>query len=273
VSVATKPVGSFLFVGPTGVGKTELAKALSETLFDNENKIIRMDMSEFMEKHSVARLIGAPPGYIGYEEGGYLTEAIRRQPYSVVLMDEIEKAHPDVFNILLQILDDGRLTDGQGRTVDFTNSIVIMTSNLGTSLQDSSTGYDAMKARVMDVVRSNFKPEFLNRLDDIIVFQSLTDDEILSITELQIKLLELRLAGRGLYLEVAPDVVRVLAREGFDPVYGARPLKRLIQKRIENGLATALLDGSIGDGDVVQVTMGEDGIEIRSTGKGATKAE
>jgi ATP-dependent Clp protease ATP-binding subunit ClpB len=263
LGVTTKPVGSFLFVGPTGVGKTELAKALAETLFDDEQKIVRMDMSEFMEKHSVARLIGAPPGYVGYEEGGYLTEAIRRHPYSVVLMDEIEKAHPDVFNVLLQILDDGRLTDGQGRTVDFTNSIVIMTSNLGTAQQDTTREYDAMKARVMDVIRSSFKPEFLNRLDDIIVFHSLTDDEILRIAELQIGFLAARLAGRGLRLEVAPEVTQLLARDGFDPVYGARPLKRLIQKRIENGLATALLNGSIKDGDTVLVKVVGDRFDLR----------
>ncbi|UCH84648.1 MAG: ATP-dependent chaperone ClpB [Candidatus Latescibacterota bacterium] len=265
LSVATRPVGSFLFVGPTGVGKTELAKALAETLFDDEHKIVRMDMSEFMEKHSVARLIGAPPGYVGYEEGGYLTEAIRRHPYSVVLMDEIAKAHPDVFNILLQILDDGRLTDGQGRTVDFTNSIVIMTSNLGTGQQDVSHNYDAMKSDVLDVVRSSFKPEFLNRLDDIIVFHALSDEEILRITELQIELLAARLADRGLLLDVAREAVQAIARQGFDPVYGARPLKRLIQKRIENGIATALLEGSIGEGDTVKVNMNGDGFDIGPT--------
>ncbi len=197
LSGGAKPVGSFLFVGPTGVGKTELAKALAETLFDDEQKIVRVDMSEYMEKHSVSRLIGAPPGYVGYEEGGYLTEAVRREPYSVVLMDEIEKAHPDVFNILLQILDDGRLTDGKGRTVDFTNTIVIMTSNLGTSLRDASVDYEGMKSRVMEAVRSQFKPEFLNRLDDIIVFHPLSDDEIRKITELQIGDLRKRLEARG----------------------------------------------------------------------------
>ncbi|UCG52260.1 MAG: ATP-dependent chaperone ClpB [Candidatus Latescibacterota bacterium] len=264
LSPGARPVGSFLFVGPTGVGKTELAKALAATLFDDETKIVRMDMSEFMEKHSIARLIGAPPGYVGYEEGGYLTEALRRQPYSVVLMDEIEKAHPDVFNILLQILDDGRLTDGQGRTVDFTNCIVIMTSNLGTSQQDSSGDYEAMKSRVLDMIRSYFKPEFLNRLDDILVFRTLSDEEIRRITELQIDNLKLRLALNGLDLEVEPDVVHALAEEGFDPVYGARPLKRLIQKRIENRIATALLDGSVREGDTVLVSATNGEFEIRA---------
>jgi ATP-dependent Clp protease ATP-binding subunit ClpB len=262
LSVGTRPVGSFLFVGPTGVGKTELAKALAETLFDDEQKIVRVDMSEYMEKHSVSRLIGAPPGYVGYEEGGYLTEAARREPYSVILMDEIEKAHPDVFNILLQILDDGRLTDGKGRTVDFTNTIVIMTSNLGTSLGDSSLDYEGMKHRVMDSVRSHFKPEFLNRLDDIIVFHPLTDEEIRKITELQIKNLRRRLALKGLLIEVSPDVVTKLAREGYDPVYGARPLKRLIQRRLENKIATAVLKGEFAEGDTIVVRAGDAGFEI-----------
>jgi ATP-dependent Clp protease ATP-binding subunit ClpB len=266
LSVSTKPVGSFLFVGPTGVGKTELAKALAETLFDDEHKIVRVDMSEFMEKHSVARLIGAPPGYVGYEEGGYLTEAVRREPYSVILMDEVEKAHPDVFNILLQILDDGRLTDGKGRTVDFTNSIVIMTSNLGTSLRDSSLDYDGMRSRVMDVVRSHFAPEFLNRLDDIIVFHPLSDDEIRRITELQIEDLRKRLALRGYGLEVAPEVVSELAREGYDPVYGARPLKRLIQRKLESGIATAVLRGIVEEGDTIRAVWANGRIDISAGG-------
>jgi ATP-dependent Clp protease ATP-binding subunit ClpB len=248
LSPSNRPVGTFMLVGPTGVGKTELAKALAETLFDDEHKIVRVDMSEYMEKHSVSRLIGAPPGYVGYEEGGYLTEAIRKRPYSVILMDEIEKAHPEVFNILLQILDDGRLTDGKGRTVDFTNSLVIMTSNLGTSQEDTSAGFESMKKRVLDVVRSSFKPEFLNRLDDVIVFHTLSDTEIRSITELQIEELKRRLSVRGIELDVEPEIIEMLAREGFDPVYGARPLKRLIQKKIENRIATALLDGSIEEG-------------------------
>jgi ATP-dependent Clp protease ATP-binding subunit ClpB len=263
LSGGSRPVGSFLFVGPTGVGKTELAKALAETLFDDEEKIVRVDMSEYMERHSVSRLIGAPPGYVGYEEGGYLTEAVRREPYSVVLMDEIEKAHADVFNILLQILDDGRLTDGKGRTVDFTNTIVIMTSNLGTSLRDASVDYEGMKTRVMDAVRSEFKPEFLNRLDDIIVFHPLTDDEIRRITELQIADLRKRLEARGVRMDVAPEVISDLAREGYDPVYGARPLKRLIQRKLENKVATALLKGEFTEGDAVEVLRGAEGIEVR----------
>jgi ATP-dependent Clp protease ATP-binding subunit ClpB len=253
LSASTKPVGSFLFVGPTGVGKTELAKALAETLFDDERRIVRVDMSEFMEKHSVARLIGAPPGYVGYDEGGYLTEAVRREPYSVILMDEIEKAHPDVFNILLQILDDGRLTDGKGRTVDFTNSLVIMTSNLGTSLRDASLDYEGMRSRVMDAVRSSFKPEFLNRLDDIIVFHSLSDEEIRRIAGLQIEELRKRLRLRGYLLEVSPDVISGLARDGYDPVYGARPLKRLIQRKLESRIATAVLRGEVNEGDTIRV--------------------
>jgi ATP-dependent Clp protease ATP-binding subunit ClpB len=263
LSGGAKPVGSFLFVGPTGVGKTELAKALAETLFDDEQKIVRVDMSEYMEKHSVSRLIGAPPGYVGYEEGGYLTEAVRREPYSVVLMDEIEKAHADVFNILLQILDDGRLTDGKGRTVDFTNTIVIMTSNLGTSLSDASVDYEGMKTRVMEAVRSQFKPEFLNRLDDIIVFHPLSDDEIRRITELQIGDLQKRLEAKGVRIDVAPEVVSDLAREGYDPVYGARPLKRLIQRKLENKIATALLKGEFAQGDSIEALPGNGGIEVR----------
>jgi len=263
LSVSNKPVGSFMFVGPTGVGKTELAKALAEVLFDDEHKMVRVDMSEYMEKHSVARLIGAPPGYVGYEEGGYLTEAIRKQPYSVILMDEIEKASPDVFNILLQILDDGRLTDGKGRTVDFTNSIVIMTSNLGTSQEDTSANFESMKNRVMNVVRTSFKPEFLNRLDDIVVFHSLSDDDILKITHLQLEDLKQRLSTRGINLEVEPAVVEMLANEGFDPVYGARPLKRLIRSRIENTIATALLDGSIGEDDTIRVARENGQVTVR----------
>ncbi len=264
LSSSTKPVGSFMFVGPTGVGKTELAKALAETLFDDEHKMVRVDMSEYMEKHSVARLIGAPPGYVGYEEGGYLSEAVRRQPYSVVLMDEIEKAHPDVFNILLQVLDDGRLTDGKGRTVDFTNAIVIMTSNLGTSDQNSSLGFESMKKRVLDVIRSTFKPEFLNRLDDIIVFHALSDAEIRHITELLIETLRRRLSEKGIELDVTPEVVGMLAAEGFDPVYGARPLKRLIQKKIENRIATAVLDGSIQPGQRAVVCDVDGEIAVRT---------
>jgi ATP-dependent Clp protease ATP-binding subunit ClpB len=264
LGASNRPIGSFMFVGPTGVGKTELAKALAEALFDDEHKLVRIDMSEFMEKHSVARLIGAPPGYVGYEEGGALTEAVRRQPYSVVLVDEIEKAHPDVFNIMLQVLDDGRLTDGHGRTVDFTNTIVIMTSNLGTSQQDTSNDFESMRMRVLDVVRASFKPEFLNRLDDIIVFHALTNEEMRRITGLQLDHLAHRLELRGLGLEVAPAVVDRIAQEGFDPVYGARPLRRLIQRKIENAIATALLRGAIREGQTVVVSEAEGAVEVRA---------
>lgn len=254
LSSADKPIGSFIFVGPTGVGKTELAKALAETLFDDESKMIRLDMSEYMEKHSVARLIGAPPGYVGYEEGGYLTEAVRRQPYSVILLDEIEKAHADVFNLLLQILDDGRLTDGHGRTVDFTNSIIIMTSNIGTS-RERITSYESMRERVMDDLRRYFKPEFINRLDDIIIFNPLTSDEITEITRLQIADLENRLSLKGLKLQVTPEAVKAISELGFDPVYGARPLKRVIQRSIENGIAQGVLKGDFAEGNIIKISM------------------
>jgi len=262
LSEEEKPDGTFLFVGPTGVGKTELAKALAEALFDDEHKLVRVDMSEFMEKHSVSRLIGAPPGYVGYDEGGYLTEAVRRQPYSVLLLDEIEKAHPDVFNLLLQILDDGRLTDGHGRTVDFSNTIVIMTSNLGTTQQDRSRDYEAMRVHVLDAVRAGFKPEFVNRLDDIVVFHALGDADIRRIAELQVDRLRRRMAARGVRLEVDPEVIESLARDGYDPVYGARPLKRLIQRRIENRVATALLEGRIEEGGAVRVSGSGDAPEV-----------
>lgn len=252
MSDPNKPVGSFLFVGPTGVGKTELAKALAETLFDDENKMVRIDMSEFMEKHSVSRLIGAPPGYIGFDEGGYLTEAIKRQPFSVVLLDEIEKAHPDVFHILLQILDDGRLTDGHGRTVNFAHCIIIMTSNLGTS-HHSEVSFEAMEERMLTAVRSHFKPEFLNRLDDVIVFHKLTPEEVRRITSLRIAELRGRLAARDMHLEISDEVVAEIARKGFDDVFGARPLKRLIQKRLENLIAVAILAGKIKEGDTTRV--------------------
>jgi ATP-dependent Clp protease ATP-binding subunit ClpB len=253
-----QPVGSFVFVGPTGVGKTELAKALAETLFDDESRIVRVDMSEYMEKHAVSRLIGAPPGYVGYDEGGYLTEAVRRNPYSVILLDEIEKAHPDVFNVLLQILDDGRLTDGQGRTVDFSNAMVIMTSNLGTS-QEVHSDMGAMRDSVMRAMRAAFKPEFLNRIDDVIVFEPLTPDEMVEITRIQVRRLAAKLAQRGIGLEVSDDAVAELSRRGFDPVYGARPLKRLIQRTLENGIAGAILSGEASLDDLVRV--GFDGNE------------
>jgi ATP-dependent Clp protease ATP-binding subunit ClpB len=250
----SQPIGSFIFVGPTGVGKTELAKALAATLFDDESRMIRVDMSEYMEKHAVARLIGAPPGYVGYEEGGYLTERARRQPYSVILLDEIEKAHPDVFNILLQILDDGRLTDGQGRTVDFTNTVVIMTSNLGTS-QETFRNQEEMRESVMRVMRSAFKPEFLNRIDDVIVFHPLGEPEMESIARLQVDTLKHKVAERGLSLQIDAPAMQELARRGFDPVYGARPLKRLIQREIEGSIARAILSGDARDGDTLRVTV------------------
>jgi ATP-dependent Clp protease ATP-binding subunit ClpB len=255
-----RPIGSFIFMGPTGVGKTELGRALAEFLFDDEDAMVRIDMSEFMEKHSVARLIGAPPGYVGYEEGGYLTEAVRRRPYSVVLMDEIEKAHPEVFNVLLQILDDGRLTDGQGRTVDFTNTIVIMTSNVGSQWIEELGGKDdsTMRTRVMEALRSQFRPEFLNRIDEIVIFSSLTLDEIKQIVEIQLKRLRGMLRDRNMTLELTEAAKDMIAREGFDPVYGARPLKRAIQRDIQNPLAVAILEGEFQDGDAVRVDV-EDG--------------
>ncbi|TCT24750.1 ATP-dependent chaperone ClpB [Thermomonas haemolytica] len=259
LSDPNRPSGSFLFLGPTGVGKTELCKALAEFLFDSSDAMVRIDMSEFMEKHAVSRLIGAPPGYVGYEEGGYLTEAVRRRPYSVILLDEVEKAHPDVFNILLQVLDDGRLTDGQGRTVDFRNTVIVMTSNLGSQMiqemaaDDSPEAYTKMKAAVMGVVQAHFRPEFINRLDDIVVFHPLQKEQIKQIARIQLSGLEKRLAERGLRLEVGDKALELLANVGFDPVYGARPLKRAIQQQIENPLAQEILSGRFTSGDVVKV--------------------
>lgn len=249
-----RPTGSFMFLGPTGVGKTELAKTLAEFLFDDERAIVRVDMSEYSEKHSVARLVGAPPGYVGYEEGGQLTESVRRRPYSVVLMDEVEKAHPEVFDILLQVLDDGRLTDGQGRTVDFRNTILILTSNLGSHfLADPELSDEAKKDAVMEVVRNSFKPEFLNRLDEIVTFDPLGTEDLTHIVELQLAALEQRLAGRRIGLDVSDAAKEWLALTGWDPLYGARPLRRLVQQAIGDRLAKELLSGSVRDGDTVHV--------------------
>src|SRR3984885_7442811 len=258
-----RPNGSFLFLGPTGVGKTELCKALAEFLFDTEDAMIRIDMSEFMEKHSVARMIGAPPGYVGYEEGGYLTEAVRRRPYSVILLDEVEKAHPDVFNVLLQVLDDGRLTDGQGRTVDFRNAVVIMTSNLGSHVIQELSGeanYAKMKEAVMQVVTQHFRPEFINRVDDIVVFHSLGREQIRSIVDIQLGRLRQRLAERDITLRLDEDARDKIGEAGFDTVYGARPLKRAIQSQIENPLAQRILKGDFIAGDRVIAKLKKDAL-------------
>jgi ATP-dependent Clp protease ATP-binding subunit ClpB len=259
-----RPIGSFIFMGPTGVGKTELAKALAAFIFDSDQAMVRIDMSEFMEKHSVARLIGAPPGYVGYEEGGYLTEAVRRRPYTVVLFDEVEKAHPEVFNILLQILDDGRMTDGHGRTVDFKNTIIIMTSNVGSQwIQElGPTRPEEMRQRVMDALRASFKPEFLNRVDETIVFHNLTSDQLARIVEIQVQRLGRRLADRQISLELSDGAKKLLAQKGYDPVYGARPLKRAIQRYLENPLSLAILEGNIGPGSRVRADEQNGAIEF-----------
>ena len=262
-----RPYGSFLFLGPTGVGKTELCKALAEFMFDAEDHLIRIDMSEFMEKHSVARLIGAPPGYVGYEEGGYLTEAVRRKPYSVILLDEIEKAHPDVFNVLLQVLDDGRMTDGQGRTVDFKNTVIVMTSNLGSQMIQGMQGddYQVIKLAVLGEVRTHFRPEFINRIDEIVVFHALDEKHIKSIARIQLAYLEKRLAQMEMKIEISDAALQEIAAAGFDPVYGARPLKRAIQSQIENPLAKQILEGRFGPKDVIRVDAKKGGMVFEKT--------
>ncbi|MCU0635880.1 MAG: AAA family ATPase, partial [Gemmatimonadaceae bacterium] len=266
-----RPIGSFIFLGPTGVGKTETARALAEVLFDDEHAMTRIDMSEYMEKHAVARLIGAPPGYVGYEEGGQLTEAIRRRPYAVILFDEIEKAHPDVFNILLQVLDDGRLTDSQGRTVDFRNTVVIMTSNVGSAyiLDAANEPWPAVEERVLGALRAQFRPEFLNRVDDIVVFHQLGQSELGRIVRLQLKRLEALLAEQKLTLELTPAALERLGTVGYDPAYGARPLKRAIQRYLQNPLALAVLDGRFSEGDIIVADVGEGDALHFSTRAGA----
>ena len=261
-----RPIGSFIFMGPTGVGKTELAKALAEFIFDDEQAMVRIDMSEYMEKHSVSRLIGAPPGYVGYEEGGHLTESVRRRPYSVVLFDEIEKAHPEVFNALLQILDDGRMTDGHGRTVDFKNAIIIMTSNVGSHwIQELGANQrEELERRVMEALRAGFKPEFLNRVDDIIIFHNLAPEQLNAIVDIQLKQVQERLEGQHVTLELSDAAKTLLAREGYDTVYGARPLKRAIQKHIENPLAMEILRGNLGESDRITADVNEGKIVFKA---------
>ncbi|MFW6361543.1 MAG: AAA family ATPase, partial [Spirochaetota bacterium] len=264
LSDENKPLGSFIFIGPTGVGKTELAKTLADFLFDDERALKRIDMSEYMEKHSVSRLIGAPPGYVGYEEGGQLTEAVRRRPYSVVLFDEIEKAHPDVFNVLLQLLDDGRLTDGQGRLVDFRNTIVIMTSNIGSELILQAKELEDVKEQVEAMLKQTFKPEFLNRVDEIITFRRLGTEQIHDIVLLELERLKKRMISRKIELEIGEDAVQHIAKVGFDPAFGARPIRRTVQNLVQNRLAKLMLEGSIKEGDTVKVSMGAAELEFET---------
>jgi len=264
LSDPNRPIGSFLFLGPTGVGKTELARALAEFLFDDEKALVRIDMSEYQERHTVSRLIGAPPGYVGYDEGGQLTETVRRRPYSVLLLDEVEKAHSDVFNVLLQLLDEGRLTDGQGRTVDFRNTIVIMTSNLGSAaIMDTDLSEDLITQRVMAEVRGAFRPEFLNRVDDIVIFHRLTQDHLRRIVDIQVSGMERRLTERKISIELTDKAREYLAERGFDPAYGARPLKRLMQREISDALALRLLQGEFAEGDRIEIDAGEAGLSFR----------
>ena len=258
-----RPIGSFLFMGTTGVGKTELAKALAEFLFDDEGAMVRIDMSEYMEKHSVSRLIGAPPGYVGYDEGGQLTETVRRRPYSVVLFDEIEKAHPDVFNVLLQVLDDGRITDGQGRTVDFTNTVLIMTSNIGSQFILNEQDASARNTKALDALRGHFRPEFLNRIDEIIIFDRLQESDLKQIVSIQLERVRKRLAARNLSLELSEDAAALVAAHGYDPVYGARPLKRAIQHDILDPLSLAILEGRYPEGSTIRIAAEEGRIIFR----------
>jgi ATP-dependent Clp protease ATP-binding subunit ClpB len=265
-----------LFLGPTGVGKTELTKALAEFLFDDEQAITRLDMSEYMEKHSVSRMIGAPPGYVGYDEGGALTEAVRRRPYQVVLFDEIEKAHPDVFNVLLQVLDDGRLTDGQGRTVDFRNTLIVLTSNLGSDILASAPEGDipgAVRDQVMEVVRAAFRPEFLNRLDELLLFRRLSRADMAGIVDIQLERVKKLLADRKITLELDPAARAWLAERGYDPVYGARPLKRVIQRELQNPLASMILEGKVADGQAVRVSVEAAGLALEVAGAEKPKAQ
>jgi ATP-dependent Clp protease ATP-binding subunit ClpB len=259
-----RPIGSFIFLGPTGVGKTELSRALAEFLFDDENAMIRIDMSEYMEKHTVARLIGAPPGYVGYEEGGQLSEAVRRKPYSVILFDEIEKAHPDVFNVLLQVLDDGRITDGQGRTVDFKNTVIIMTSNIGSQFIMEEESPEARSRLVMDALRQHFRPEFLNRVDEVIIFDRLSEEDLKKVVEIQLGRLTKRLAQQKIDIELSDSAKTFLAREGYDPVYGARPLKRAIQRYILDPLSLDILEGKFGEGQRIRVEAKDGALEFKA---------